>query len=787
MGISYHSCIGSSHDALPPLPCNAAGNTSLNSPIGNCIDRYGNVWLADTGHNRLLIFNATLEQVLARFGRVGSGPRHFNMPFRLLAHPTRDWVYVTDMGNNRIHILAYSYTQDGTFMVYPVRTFGQQPGNELSGPNGLAFHDGMLCVSDEFHDGPDGASRLAIYTDEGDYLRSIYSLDNGPDTPASTLLWPQGLSTDRDGNLYIANTGHGSVLRCDWQGNTVPFLSTGTAQLEHTELARDICCTDNHILVPGGESHAISIYQLNGEPAGQIKGFFAPVQITSLPNPEHLLVTEPVLASLQICKVKLQPGTSNLSQEASLAHQVGDTRNRPGQLHFVTATAGGLSSNPPMPYQMHPLLDWFYQQQSKQEAVLDQLRPSGLPFWLHQSLDWQRDWLQGWQRNWFRMLSGTVDEPPSHQLWMVDAGNYRLQANHSGNRNSSYPDSTSLLPGSLGLAPLRLQQPLPSQLAADMPLLVVSNYLCHLVSLYQFDPTSSEFIPYSIFGRPGDFNHPQGLAVDQESRDILIADSGNHRISCWRLNNQGKAEFSHSFGSEGTGNGQFRTPSDIALDEHGRCYVTDQGNHRIQVFDRQGNWLYSFGRRGYSTDDDHFLLPTSIEYEDGYLFVSDLVNRAIKIFDTRGNFVTSFASFGADASQGQLWMPYLLHVRNRRIYLPDCALNRVNIYQFDPEALQGPSVQPLSTEQPAPQQQPTSADPCLYEQAMADRLSVRADSPAIVRPEEAAELHQQISDAVDSFRADMASNRTQATTRLRKQHQSHSKKLSDRPLKYPHS
>ena len=50
--------------------------------------------------------------------------------------------------------------------------------------------------------------------------------------------------------------------------------------------------------------------------------------------------------------------------------------------------------------------------------------------------------------------------------------------------------------------------------------------------------------------------------------------------------------FSRSFGSKGSGNGQFKSPYDIAIDSEGLVYVTDYGNNRIQKFSPEGSlWV----------------------------------------------------------------------------------------------------------------------------------------------------------------------------------------------------
>ena len=49
-----------------------------------------------------------------------------------------------------------------------------------------------------------------------------------------------------------------------------------------------------------------------------------------------------------------------------------------------------------------------------------------------------------------------------------------------------------------------------------------------------------------------------------------------------------------SWGQRGTAPGQFHTPHSIAVDSKGMVYVADRDNHRIQVFDNDGNFKTQF-------------------------------------------------------------------------------------------------------------------------------------------------------------------------------------------------
>lgn len=687
MGIRYKTHLGSVNHSLPSLPAKVSGNLSLNTPVGSCVDHFGRIWLADTAHNRLLVMDASLETVLMTFGTVGCGEGQFNMPFRLLSHPEKRHIYVTDIGNYRIHIL--SYDEDS---ITPLSTFGDTSDVDLKGPNGIVYHQGKLCVADEFYEGADGVSRLVVFSDEGNYLYEIHQI-TGYKNPVE-LLWPQGLSVDRQGRIYIANTGFNTVVRCDWQGKGVLFSSSGKPYIDGLELARDVAIIQGKVLIPGGKSNAISVYSQNGVSQGTLSGYFSPIQLTEYPQENTFLVTEPILASLQLHRVNLKRVQRGRDIYPEVLAQVGDERDGKGQLHFATSAAGDISPEvvSASVVQSPASLHWLVQQQmgqlqKQQEKLLKFSEISGMPTWLNMGLNWQMEWMQRWQRSWLSLFMPSQNANSDESLWVVDAGNYQLQSTGNLTPNSLRSASMPLLPGSLGVTSLTPLNPLPGQFDPDTPLLVVSNFLSGIVTIYQYHPFYQELIPYTAFGSQGgapwQLNKPQGVAVDPVSRDIFIADSGNNRIARWRLNRLGIAGLVDTFGTQGDGDNEFHTPSDIAVSDDGLCYISDQFNHRIQITDLDGQAVRRFGQPGYGTDDDHFLLPTSVEFEQGYLFVSDLVNRAVKVFDRNDQCVSSFAAFGADSSKGQLWMPYLMHVRNRRIYLPDCALNRVNVYHFD--------------------------------------------------------------------------------------------------------
>jgi sugar lactone lactonase YvrE len=79
----------------------------------------------------------------------------------------------------------------------------------------------------------------------------------------------------------------------------------------------------------------------------------------------------------------------------------------------------------------------------------------------------------------------------------------------------------------------------------------------------------------------------------------------------------------------------FHIPSDVAKDDQGNIYILDAGNHRIQKFDPDGNYIETIGNRGQGPGE--FYLPLSLDIDTrGYLYVSDPQNQRVQILKPDG-------------------------------------------------------------------------------------------------------------------------------------------------------
>src|SRR5262249_38898040 len=84
---------------------------TMNSPVGIARDLLGRVWVCDTGNSRVLVFSASLNELLHEIHETrpegADKATSLLMPFHLCPHPEQNLMYFTDMGNGRVVVYAY--------------------------------------------------------------------------------------------------------------------------------------------------------------------------------------------------------------------------------------------------------------------------------------------------------------------------------------------------------------------------------------------------------------------------------------------------------------------------------------------------------------------------------------------------------------------------------------------------------------------------------------------------------------------------------------------------------
>ena len=151
----------------------------------------------------------------------------------------------------------------------------------------------------------------------------------------------------------------------------------------------------------------------------------------------------------------------------------------------------------------------------------------------------------------------------------------------------------------------------------------------------------------------GQFEGPFGVATDAND-DLWVMDQDNSRVDEWSplppSQGEPQVEYSHDFGSEGTGSGQFRRAYDVAADSKGHVWVADYSNQRIEEFNESGEYLRQVGSLG--KGNGQFEYPIGITTDaEGNVWVVDTENRRIEEFNENGGFIKQFGTKGTGVGE----------------------------------------------------------------------------------------------------------------------------------------
>ena len=143
----------------------------------------------------------------------------------------------------------------------------------------------------------------------------------------------------------------------------------------------------------------------------------------------------------------------------------------------------------------------------------------------------------------------------------------------------------------------------------------------------------------------GQFNYPVGVAVDSSGK-VYVVDSVNNRVQKFSA----AGAYLTQWGSTGSGNGQFVNPRGVAVDADGNVYVTDGNNHRVQKFTSTGTYVTQWGTSG--TGNGQFNAPFGVAVDAaGNVYVTDYYLNRVQRFTSTGTFLTTWGTSGTGNGQ----------------------------------------------------------------------------------------------------------------------------------------
>ena len=150
-----------------------------------------------------------------------------------------------------------------------------------------------------------------------------------------------------------------------------------------------------------------------------------------------------------------------------------------------------------------------------------------------------------------------------------------------------------------------------------------------------YDATFDELTAIELAAGVVEFVYPTDIAVDAAGR-IHVVDSGADVV--YVFDNTQALLF--TIGGRGAGTGEFKYPSSVAIDTaNDQIVVADQDNHRIQVFDSAGGFVYAFGYRvryiGNGLIPESWMARTAgVAVDDGgFIYLADGLLGKVRIYD----------------------------------------------------------------------------------------------------------------------------------------------------------
>lgn len=183
-------------------PLAVIGRGQLQRPTGLARDpRTGDLYVADTYAHDIKVFDDR-GRLLRALGRRGEGPGEFNYPTHMaFAHGS---LYVTDTLNSRVQVFD---TATGTWS----RRFGSRGLllGDLVRPKGVSVDsEGNVYVVESYHDS------LLVFSAAGEFLLPI-----GGSGPAFGRFYlPAGVWVDERNRVHVADMFNGRVVRFEFLG-----------------------------------------------------------------------------------------------------------------------------------------------------------------------------------------------------------------------------------------------------------------------------------------------------------------------------------------------------------------------------------------------------------------------------------------------------------------------------------------------------------------------------------------------------------------------------------------
>ena len=692
------------------IGCEGVDEGEFKSPTGIAVDKDGNIYVGDTDNHSIQKFDKT-GKFIARWGEEpDSSEGSFYYPRGIATSPEGD-VYVADSGNNRIQKFDSEGNIINAWGKFGFAWRGAEAG-KFDVPWGITTDtQGNLFVSDTSN------ARVQKFLPDGSAVLT-WGRDGGYD---GAFFYPRGVGVDFVGNIYVADEGNHRIQKFDSRGNfLLKWGKEGNAPGQFKSPWGVACDPLGYVYVVDSGNHRVQKFEPNGTylcswgnrglTEGQLN-FPSGIAIDKegcvyvIDSGNHRLTKfTPTEEELKRGKQE-KPATADLSAPINLAVKPGDTENVLSWLEVPNAVSYNLyfSTDPNLTFDTA----------TKIEGVTTPYIHSGLTN----------------DTPYFYALSAVTEDEAESQLSeeqtaipvLIDIAapqNPDIVLNH-GSYMTNSPDMVSTISAKdvdSGVAayfisenPMTPSATMPGwvevepeqKFGATIPFTTSPGDGTKTVYVWFKDANNNVSVPASAsivlntsgyicvckWGSPGrgasllhggEFISPMfGMAIDRQG-SIFVVDNGNNRIQKFDRN----GNFILLWGNFGASNSNFNNPTGIACDASGNVYVADTNNHRIQKFDgKLGHYMMKLGSRGNGEGQFNAPWGVAVDRVRGYLYVVDSANFRIQKFDETGEFIMQWGSFGNNDGQFYFARGIAVDQTDGTVYVVDMGNHRIQ--KFD--------------------------------------------------------------------------------------------------------
>ena len=564
---------------------------ALKAPHGIAVDGKGNIWVADTGNNRVQEFNEKAEPV--RQAGPGAGSKELSEPLGVATNANND-VWVTDAKNHRF----VEFSETGGYL----NAFGSQgTGNgQFETPVGVGVDTaGDVWVGDY------AENRIQEFKSNGEYLTQIGTTGSG----GGQFKKPYFLAVDARGMLSIADSENDRVQR--W-GHTkwLPSTSEGPVATDR------VTYTYQTVLVNG-------------------KTVIEPTEAVA-----------PHAAELS-CAPKLERGCRALTF---------------GYASATTATGEGSSEWGE--YKGDLTRIYFH----GWEPVSKEMKSVEIAHYAYDTkgrlrAEWDPQITPTQQATYGYDAEGhvTAVSPPQQQPWLLTYGTIPTDGSPGRLISATRPAASTAFGN--GLAPQNTALPSLSSSAPVMgaKLTVSGNGSWSngpLTYGYQWEDCNLSGGECTAILGATNFNYtPTAQDVGHTLRAVVSASDGGGSATATTSataavgGSTQPPTYSGSFGSFGSGGGQFREPVGLAVDSSGDVWVADWANSRFQEFNGEGKFVRSVGVHGSEPGQVEGIDGIAVDSKGNVWISEDGGNNRVEEFTSEGVYVKSYGSSGSGEAQ----------------------------------------------------------------------------------------------------------------------------------------